>query len=154
MQRRPRWIFRGRDKNQDFGIFKNGVKQESRILKSSRILAVKNQDFVSNFLDFKQESRKVKQQFFISSISQDLKFRKRLDIQTRIERITLYLTLKVCIFYHFSLYMKCTLNVNLVQEFDSKNSGFQEFCSIIFKFKTRSRIFRNKFLNLGGFRDL
>ena len=83
---------------QDFGIFKNGVKQESRILKSSRILAVKNQDFVSNFLDFKQESRKVKQHFLISSGSQDLKFGKRLEIQARIERITLCRASKACIF--------------------------------------------------------
>ena len=36
-------LFLFRDKNQDSRIFKNGVKQESRILKSSRILAVKNQ---------------------------------------------------------------------------------------------------------------
>ena len=58
----------------------------------------KNQDFVSNFLDFKQESRKVKQQFLISSGSQDLKFGKRIKIQARIEMITFYVTLKACIF--------------------------------------------------------
>ena len=94
---RSRCIFISRDKNQEFEIFKIGVKHESRILKSSRISAVKNQDFVSNFLDFKQESRKVKQQFLISSGSQDLKFGKRLKIQARIEMINLYLTLKACI---------------------------------------------------------
>ena len=67
-QRRARFIFIGRDKNQEFDIFKNGVKQESRILKSSRISAVKNQDFLIDFLDFKQESRNVKLQFLISRL--------------------------------------------------------------------------------------
>ena len=45
------------------------------------------------------------------------------------------------------------LHINLVQEFENKNSGFQEFYSIIFKFKTRSRILREEILNSGKFRD-
>ena len=45
VQRWARWFFRGWDKNQDFGIFKKWIKQESRIWKSSRISAVKNHDF-------------------------------------------------------------------------------------------------------------
>ena len=84
-QRRAKLFFRGWDKNQDFGIVKNWVKQESRILKSSRISVVKNQDFFSNFLDFKQESRNVKLQFLISSGSQDLKFGNRKETQARTE---------------------------------------------------------------------
>ena len=100
-QRRARWIFRGRDKNQEWRTFKSWFKQESRIFKSSRISAVKNQEYFSNFLDFKQESRKGKSKFLISSGSRDLNFGKRQQIQARIkifQKNTLSLNLKTYIF--------------------------------------------------------
>ena len=109
-QRRARWFLRGRDKNQDFGIFKNWVKQESRILKSSRIPEVKNQDFLWDFLDFKQESRNVKLQFLISSGIQDLKFEKKKETQARLEMYwkdhSLFNFTGIYIFSHFLLYLK------------------------------------------------
>ena len=100
-QRRARWILRGRDKNQESRTFKSWFKQESRIYKSSRISAVKNQEYFSNFLDFKQESRKGKSKFLISSGSRDLNFGKRQQIQARIkifQKNTLSLNLKTYIF--------------------------------------------------------
>ena len=148
VQRRARWIILGRDKNQDFWIFKNWVKQESRILKSSRISAVKNQDFSKDFLDFKQESRKVKLQFLISSGIQDLNFGKRQETQARIKinwnDHSLFNFESIHIFTLFVIFEVHEKHKLLFKTLKVKTLGFQEFFGFIFKFKTRSRIWVDK----------